>query len=129
MKSRRAAAWVVAEVREFIARRGPVQRDTIALRVCALSVDRGLGWEFETASRRIREALNELVKGGEPIVSTGSGFFLAVRPSDRRAAVERLRRHGLACLARAAAIAGTSLLGELHQAHLAEWYGKFEGDG
>jgi hypothetical protein len=74
----------------------------------------GLYWKRATAARRVREALESLLQGEEPVISAGHGYKLASRatPAERERAAQLAERQAVRLFAKARKIRAVTLPGE-----------------
>jgi thiamine pyrophosphate-dependent acetolactate synthase large subunit-like protein len=74
----------------------------------------GLCWKRATAARRVREALEILLQGEEPVISAGHGYKLASRatPAERERAAQLAERQATRLFAKARKIRAVTLPGE-----------------
>jgi thiamine pyrophosphate-dependent acetolactate synthase large subunit-like protein len=81
-----------------------------------------LQWQRATAARRVREALEELLDGEQPVISAGRGYVLAARAAleIRERAAQLAERAGIRLLQKARKIRAASPPHEAVQGSLAE---------
>lgn len=74
---------------------------------------------ISTVERRVKEAINVLIRDGHPIVSDGrDGFRIATTKAERDEAATRLRKAGIAVMVRASRLQDIPLEQTMHQAAL-----------
>ena len=92
-------AWLLQELR-FAPE--PITRDVLAAALREHAAGSfGVRWSPSTASRRLREAINQAIREGWPIVSVDGAFQLAQTTTQRHAAAERLRKMAAEIMTRA----------------------------
>lgn len=117
---RSADPRVVGQIHRILHRAGePVTRERL---VIALANTPGLGcrWSRATFARRIREAINELVARGVPVVSDGRGFRIAKDRAELEAGLIRKQKAALTMLREVAAALRIPLSQVLRQLDLFE---------
>lgn len=110
---------IIREIHHILQHSGPVTRDRL---VSILANTPGLGchWSRATFARRIREAINDLVTAGVPVVSSGQGFYIASDRTELEAGLKRKERAAVTMLREVAAARRIPLSQVLHQLSLFE---------
>jgi hypothetical protein len=109
------ALFVLAELSGLWSCTTCLTRDELTERVLDHSFSAlGLCWKRATAARRVREALESLLQGEEPVISAGHGYKLASRatPAERERAAELAERQAARLFAKARRIRAVALPGE-----------------
>jgi len=109
------ALFVLAELSSLWSCTTSLTRDELTERVLDHSFSRlGLRWKRTTAARRVREALEQLLQGEEPVISAGHGYKLASRatPAERERAAQLAERQATRLFAKARKIRAVALPGE-----------------
>jgi hypothetical protein len=109
------ALFVLAELSSLWSCTGVLTRDELTERVLDHSFEKlGLRWKRSTAARRVREALESLLQGEEPVISAGHGYKLASRatPAERERAAQLAERQATRLFAKARKIRAVALPGE-----------------
>lgn len=114
--------WLKSWVRQVLATTTrPIPRgELVTHAAAALRKEWPRPLKYSTITREMRRAIYELQCDGIPILSDGTGFRVAQTDLERKAAAAKLRKAGLACMARAATIMRIPLEGEAHQQSLFE---------
>ena len=101
----------------------PMTRDSLVEYVLTHATGAlGLLWQRTTAARRVRDALELLLEGDQPVISAGHGYVLAARATaaERERAAQLAERAGVHLLAKARKIRAAALPHEAVQGRLAE---------
>lgn len=120
---RESDAELVARILEDVFQRATeevLHDDLTALVLAKVNGELGRSWKYETADRRVRDALTLMLEGDRPVISAGHGFKLATRATEaeRERACDLIQRqieklsHKQRRI-RAVTLAGDSVLGEL----------------
>jgi thiamine pyrophosphate-dependent acetolactate synthase large subunit-like protein len=107
--------FVLAELSGLWSCTTSLTRDELTERVLDHSFSRlGLRWKRTTAARRVREALESLLQGDEPVISAGHGYKLASRatPAERERAAQLAERQAARLFAKARKIRAVVLPGD-----------------
>jgi hypothetical protein len=109
-------AWLVQHLRFS---QGPATRDQLSLELKDHAAETwGYRWSLSTAARRLREAIDAALEDGWPIVSQGSGFYLARTAAERHEAAERIRKTARRLFVKAEALEHAPVPGDLQQLDL-----------
>ena len=109
------ALFVLAELSSLWSCTTVLTRDELTERVLDHSFERlGLRWKRATAARRVREALEQLLQGEEPVISAGHGYKLASRATsaERERSAQLAERQAARLFAKARKIRAVVLPGE-----------------
>ena len=109
------ALFVLAELSSLWSCTTSLTRDELTERVLDHSFSSlGLCWKRATAARRVREAIETLLQGEEPVISAGHGYKLASRatPAERERAAQLAERQAARLFAKARKIRAVALPGE-----------------
>jgi len=112
------------EVRGWLLQRlrfasGPATRNQLASELRVFASDTwGYSWTLDTAARRIREAIDAAISDGWPIISRGSGFYLARTKEERHEVAERIRTTARRLFAKAARLECAPVPGDMRQLEL-----------
>ena len=109
------APFLLAELSGLWSCTTALTRDELTERVLDHSfTSLGLCWKRATAARRVREALEILLQGDEPVISAGHGFKLASRatPEERERAAQLCEKRGAKEFAKARKYRAITLPGE-----------------
>jgi len=109
------ALFVLAELSSLWSCATVLTRDEITERVLSHAWNNlGVLWKRTTAARRVREALEQLLQGEEPVISAGHGYKLANRatPAERERAAQLAERAATRLFAKARKIRAVALPGE-----------------
>jgi len=109
------APFLLAELSGLWSCTTSLTRDELTERVLDHSfVSLGLRWKRTTAARRVREALETLLQGEEPVISAGHGYKLASRATaaERERAAQLAERQAARLFAKARKIRAVTLPGE-----------------
>lgn len=109
------ATFLLAELSSLWSCTTSLTRDELTERVLDHSFGRlGLRWKRTTAARRVREALESLLQGEEPVISAGHGYKLASRATvaERDRAAQLAERQATRLFAKARKIRAVTLPSE-----------------
>ena len=109
------ALFVLAELSGLWSCTTSLTRDELTERVLSHAWNNlGVLWKRTTAARRVREALEQLLQGEEPVISAGHGYKLASRatPAERERAAQLAERQATRLFAKARKIRAVALPGE-----------------
>ena len=109
------ALFLLAELSGLWSCTTVLTRDELTERVLSHAWNNlGVLWKRTTAARRVREALETLLQGEEPVISAGHGYKLASRatPTERERAAQLAERQATRLFAKARKIRAVALPGE-----------------
>lgn len=109
------AQFLLAELSSLWSCTSVLTRDELTERVLDhVWNSRGVLWKRTTAARRVREALEQLLQGDEPVISAGHGYKLASRATaaERERAAQLAERQATRLFAKARKIRAVALPGD-----------------